>query len=44
MNVFFRRDVSEDGKGLLLSMQPAAVRRRSGHDQIEENLGSTASE
>jgi hypothetical protein len=38
MNVFFRRDVSEDGKGLLLSMQSAAVRRRSGHGQVEENL------
>src|SRR5215217_2501355 len=38
MNIFLRRDASEDGKGLLLSMQPAAVRRRSGHGQVEESL------
>jgi hypothetical protein len=43
MNVFFRGDVSEDGKGLLLSMLSAAVCRRSGYDQVEEKLGSTAS-
>jgi hypothetical protein len=38
MNVFFRGDVSEDGKGLLLSMLSAAVCRRSAQDLIGSNL------